>query len=88
MEMLVKLQSMIKGYLQRVKFKALKHQYNIKKAKYFTSAEGKETVGTLPYSKFVATHASFRYQSGATYEGEWLGGLRHGTGVMTWSEGT
>jgi hypothetical protein len=28
------------------------------------------------------------YQSGATYEGEWLGGLRHGQGTMQWPDGT
>ena len=25
--------------------------------------------------------------SGAKYEGEWLGGFRHGRGTMTWSDG-
>lgn len=29
-----------------------------------------------------------RYKvSGAIYSGEWLGGFRHGNGVMTWDDG-
>lgn len=27
------------------------------------------------------------YKSGAVYNGQWLGGLRHGTGTMTWPDG-
>jgi 1-phosphatidylinositol-4-phosphate 5-kinase len=31
---------------------------------------------------------SYTYTSGAVYEGQWLGGLRHGKGSMTWLDGT
>ena len=33
------------------------------------------------------TTASHVYKTGAHYEGEWKGGLRHGQGVMTWVDG-
>ena len=29
----------------------------------------------------------YKYKSGAIYEGEWLGGFRHGYGTMTWEDG-
>jgi hypothetical protein len=34
--------------------------------------------GKLPLIKFV---------DGATYEGEWLNGNRHGRGIYTWPDG-
>lgn len=30
----------------------------------------------------------FTYKSGAIYNGEWLGGFRHGKGKMKWLDGT
>ena len=30
---------------------------------------------------------TFEYSTGAVYEGEWKGGMRHGKGKMTWSDG-
>lgn len=29
----------------------------------------------------------FKYKSGSTYEGEWVGGFRDGYGIMTWGDG-
>jgi len=33
-------------------------------------------------------HRWFRFRSGATYEGEWLGGMRDGKGKQSWPDGT
>jgi hypothetical protein len=33
-------------------------------------------------------YREYRYQcSGALYQGEWIGGFRHGRGAITWSDG-
>lgn len=36
----------------------------------------------------VETRPDYTYKcSKAVYSGEWIGGMRHGTGTMTWSDG-
>ena len=86
MDLVVKLQSTIRGFLQRIKFQRLRNQYNAKKTKYFTTTESRQTVTQTTILR--PTFATFRYSTGAVYEGDWLGGLRHGTGKMTWPDGT
>ena len=36
---------------------------------------------------FKYGHHTFKYANGDMYEGEWLDGRRHGTGVYTWASG-
>ncbi len=56
-------------------------------SKYFLEEEQKEfLLGTFqtnqkPYIKKV------NYRNGGTYQGQWLGGFRHGRGTMTWADG-
>jgi len=35
----------------------------------------------------VEARGLYRYNNGATYEGQWLGGFRHGHGLMSWPDG-
>ena len=55
---------------------------------YFSREEIYETI--TPGKKMVteAVKRSFTYKSGATYSGQWLGGFRHGKGIMIWSDGS
>ena len=46
-------------------------------SKYFTSEEAKETVGSSNGSKEI-TNKVYTYRTGSEYDGEWMGGLRHG----------
>lgn len=47
-------------------------------AKYFKSDEGKETLDGK-YDENAKTEVrKYKYKSGALYNGEWKGGLRHG----------
>lgn len=58
------------------------------KSKYFNVEESKETLTKNIYNarKPLVTR-NYTYKSGATYSGQWRGGLRHGAGVMTWPDG-
>jgi hypothetical protein len=58
-------------------------------SKYFTKDEAKETVSSKKYDPKARRErrAPYTYNSGAVYEGEWLGGFRDGQGRMTWPDG-
>lgn len=59
------------------------------KMKYFTEQDYKETLtGDRIESKVKEIRPKYQYKSGATYEGEWTGGFRHGQGTMVWPDGT
>jgi len=55
--------------------------------KYFKSDEGKETLGGAFKADSPIEIRSYTYKSGAIYNGEWKGGLRHGEGKMVWLDG-
>ena len=53
-------------------------------SRYFTIEEGKETISAsrLFDKKAKRTNKTlYTYKSGATYEGEWIGGFRDGFGI-------
>ncbi len=85
--MVVKIQALIRRFLQRRKYKV--RQINMeKKAKYFKVEESKETVNFEPFNQNAPlVHRKYTYKTGAIYSGQWKGGLRHGQGVMTWPDG-
>lgn len=67
----------------------LKKTQRVKK-KYFLDEEFRETVSKLRRFNPKGQIANKEYQykcSGAKYYGEWLGGFRHGKGVMQWADG-
>lgn len=82
---LIRAQSLIRGFLQRKTFKAKKMEHE-GSSKYFTSEEAKETVGSGGGSKEI-TNKKHTYKTGSEYDGEWMGGLRHGQGTMKWADG-
>jgi hypothetical protein len=56
-------------------------------SKYFKPEESSETL----HGKFDsnAPHRKYQhcYKSGAVYQGEWKGGMRHGLGKIMWPDG-
>jgi hypothetical protein len=67
----------------------LKKTQRVKK-KYFLDEEFRETVSKMrPYNpKTPLVKKEIVYKcSGAKYLGEWLGGFRHGKGIMQWTDG-
>ena len=61
-------------------------------ALYVTAKERLRTifgnVACLPEHAEKRKREAYTYQcSGAVYEGEWVGGMRHGTGTMAWNDG-
>ena len=57
--------------------------------KLFKTSEIYETLSpqTLLKDAKIEKNKKYTYKSGAEYEGEWLGGLRHGKGTMKWTDG-
>jgi len=56
---------------------------------YFSQSEFFETIKKgVKYDKNAElVERTYNYKSGAEYTGTWLGGFRHGKGVMKWNDG-
>lgn len=52
---------------------------------YFSQEELRYTISSKKPNKKSRTE-NFSYPSGAYYKGDWLGGFRHGFGIMTWPD--
>ena len=84
---LVRVQSLIRGWVQRRKYK-VQQINNLNSSQYFKKLEAKETLTSEMFDPNAPTETRiFEYSTGAVYEGEWKGGMRHGKGKMTWSDG-
>ena len=58
------------------------------KTKYFKLEEGRETLKSETFSnEQPLITKKYSYNSGAVYNGQWKGGLRHGAGTMIWPDG-
>ena len=55
--------------------------------RYFSREEIIETSLQQFSSKAREKRAPFHFQSGAVYDGEWVGNMRDGTGTQTWPDG-
>lgn len=59
-------------------------------SRYFTIDESRETVSKSraydPNAK-REKRATYTFKTGATYDGEWIGGFRDGYGVQKWPDG-
>ena len=83
---LIKVQSLIRGFLQRKVYK-LERFRNEGTTKYFKGMESYETLtGVYNKNKPIELKA-YTYKTGAVYNGQWKGGLRHGNGTMVWTDG-
>lgn len=54
-------------------------------SKYFKRDESEETLGK--FAKNYPHTTTFSYSTSARYQGEMLGGFRHGRGKMVWPDG-
>ena len=98
---IIKIQANWRSKLQRIKYQQIRDQSR-KNSKQFLIGDTMETVtkrrviqiDLLRYSNQAELQEQLevrvhRYRtSGATYDGEWLGGFRHGRGIMSFKDGT
>ena len=84
--MLVRVQARIKGWLQRRKYRIMLISSNVA-SKYFKTEEASESLRGKFNGEQKLRQDVFNYSTGAQYQGQWLGGLRHGFGQMMWPDG-
>ena len=67
----------------------LRRQESETRPLYFTREEHEETLRKRKIGKVqVEKREAYKYKcSKAIYDGEWLGGMRHGTGKIKWADG-
>ena len=86
-DLIIRLQSLWRGFKVRKIYEFYKnHNRN---NKYFTYEEYMETIdrnGKKYNPNQRRERRTHQYQSGAVYEGEWIGGMRSGYGKMTWPD--
>lgn len=88
MLILIRVQSLIRGWIQRRKYK-VQQISNLNSSQYFKQSEAKETFTGAMFDPNAATETrTFKYSTGAVYQGQWKGGMRHGLGKITWADGT
>ena len=58
-------------------------------SKYFTMDESRETVTNQRYNPKAKREERpmYTFKTGATYQGQWVGGFRDGFGVQVWPDG-
>ena len=59
-------------------------------SRYFTIDESRETVSkNRPYDPNARREKreTYEFKTGATYDGEWIGGFRDGYGFQKWPDG-
>ena len=87
---------MIRKYINQKIYKIVVRKFRTSSSVYFSYIEFQETLSksrvlhkldTFDTNKEVEKK-TFKYKTGSTYTGEWLGGFRHGYGRMSWKDGT
>lgn len=58
-----------------------------KRTKYFKKSESLETLSGIYKDNQTTEKRTYTYSTGAVYDGEWRGGMRHGRGTIVWSDG-
>ena len=82
----VRMQALVRQFLQRRQFNYLIEQMRKRQCKHFYAKDFlSSNICNLSQPLVTKQRA---LGSGATYSGQFLGGLRHGTGKMTWPDGT
>ena len=80
---IIQVQSLIRGFLQRRKYRIMKLTCEVQ-SKYFKGDEAKETLQGEYRDNARLEQRVHTYRTGAVYTGQWKGGLRHGRGSMVW----
>jgi hypothetical protein len=78
---IIKIQALHRGHRARQKVKFIKGTKRTDN-RYFTAEEQRETLRNVAYDPngVRETRSEFKFKSGATYTGEWIGGFRDGFG--------
>jgi len=72
----------VRGFLERRRYRVLL-AISCVYSKYFKKEEAAETLDKINNE----TNGVHEYRTGARYEGQWNGGMRHGWGIMIWPDG-
>ena len=84
MMQLIRVQSLVRGFLERRKYRIRLMEIE-GSSKYFKLEEAKETLTDNVYvDSEPLIQRKYKYTTGAVYDGTWKGGMRHGTGTMSW----
>ena len=86
LQKLVRLQSLVRGCLQRRKYDIVRMQSR-GSAQYFDYEEARETIVKKPFEERIEAIRTYKYETGGIYKGCWRGNLRHGQGFMEWPNG-
>ena len=85
---LTRVQAVVRGFLQRGKYRTWKIESELG-SRYFAPEEARETLSSNVYKADAPLEErSYTYRTGAVYEGQWRGGIRHGRGTMKWPAGS
>ena len=83
---LVRVQAMVRGFLQRRRYK-FDRMYSDNTSRYFKQEEAQETLTDQVFKLDGELEVrEYEYKTGSVYNGEWLGGMRHGQGKMVWAD--
>ena len=77
LQKLVRLQSLVRGSLQRRKSDIVRSKSR-SSAQYFDYEEARETIVKKPFEERIEAIRTYTYETGAVYKGCWKGNLRHG----------
>ena len=84
---IVQVQALVRGMIERRKYKLIVSTQSV--SPYFSKVESLETCTGLYAANATLAYRVHQYEcSGAVYSGQWLGGLRHGRGHITWKDQT
>ena len=83
---IIRVQSLMRGFLQRRAYRVQKFR-NEGTTKYFKEQESNETLGGIYEKNSPIQLKQYTYKTGAIYNGQWKGGIRHGNGTMIWTDG-
>lgn len=85
---IVKFQALFRGFLARRNTAFIMNQKRAD-SRYFTLDESRETVSKNAYDPMAKREkrGTYSFKTGATYDGEWIGGFRDGHGIQQWPDG-
>ena len=91
MYQVMRLQALVRGFLQRRKYRVMTNKIHMTNGIYFKREELFETLQNKDqkYDQSLPQKTTrYVYKStGASYDGQMRGGFRDGRGTMTWSDG-
>ena len=83
MHSIIKFQALFRGFLARKNTAFLMNKNRLSDSVYFCLNECRETVSKNMYDPMAKREkrGTYYFNTGATYDGEWIGGFRDGYGI-------